>query len=226
MRITWYGHAAFRIETHGLSLVLDPYRWPDSGGYAPIGDGADVVVVSHENDRYHSHLGQIAPGFEVVRGLELPPGGVDLKSGVHLDAIHVFETPEKRAEDEVALLQLQSEGLRVVFLGDLGHPLDEAELAPLKGAEIVLASAGGKPTIAIDELVPLLETIGPRLVVPMHYKTPWINLDILDVQPLLDALPGWTVQRSGGSSVEVSRTALPEKPTVLVLRPARPGAPA
>ena len=33
MRITWYGHAAFLIETQGLRIILDPYRSPDSGGY-------------------------------------------------------------------------------------------------------------------------------------------------------------------------------------------------
>jgi L-ascorbate metabolism protein UlaG (beta-lactamase superfamily) len=61
MQITWYGHAAFLIETEGLRIILDPYRSPDSGGYQPIADPADLVVVSHENDRYHSHIGQIVP---------------------------------------------------------------------------------------------------------------------------------------------------------------------
>ena len=36
MRITWYGHAAFLIETQGLRIILDPYRSPDCGGYEPI----------------------------------------------------------------------------------------------------------------------------------------------------------------------------------------------
>ena len=63
MRFTWYGHAAFLVETNGLRIILDPYRSPDCGGYEPIAEPADVVVVSHENDRYHSHLGQIAPPF-------------------------------------------------------------------------------------------------------------------------------------------------------------------
>ena len=67
MRITWYGHAAFLIETQGLRIILDPFRSPDSGGYEPIAEPADLVVVSHENDRYHSHLGQIVAPFEVVR---------------------------------------------------------------------------------------------------------------------------------------------------------------
>ena len=75
MKITWYGHAAFLIETAGLRVILDPYRSPDSGGYEPIAEPADLVVVSHENDRYHSHLGQIVPPFEVIRALEVPPGG-------------------------------------------------------------------------------------------------------------------------------------------------------
>jgi hypothetical protein len=63
MRITWYGHAAFLIETEGLRIILDPFRSPESGGYAPINDTADLVIVSHENDRYHSHLGQIVPSL-------------------------------------------------------------------------------------------------------------------------------------------------------------------
>ena len=47
MLITWYGHAAFRLEACGTRIIIDPYRSPDSGGYRPIDDTADVVVVSH-----------------------------------------------------------------------------------------------------------------------------------------------------------------------------------
>ena len=67
MKITWYGHAAFLIETQGLRIILDPYRSPDCGGYEPIAEPADLVIVSHENDRYHSHLGQIIPPFDTIR---------------------------------------------------------------------------------------------------------------------------------------------------------------
>src|SRR5690242_15851485 len=99
MRITWYGHAAFLIETLGSRIILDPYKSPDSGGYEPIGEPADVVVVSHENDRYHSHLGQLVPPFEVVRGLEIAEGGTPM-CGIRFDAVRVFETPERQPEDE------------------------------------------------------------------------------------------------------------------------------
>src|SRR3954463_13919394 len=108
MRITWYGHAAFLIETLGLRIILDPYRSPDSGGYLPIDEPADLVIVSHENDRYHSHLGQIVPPFEVVRALELPKGGGEFK-GLRVHAVHVFETPERKPADEVTIVHFEAE---------------------------------------------------------------------------------------------------------------------
>jgi L-ascorbate metabolism protein UlaG (beta-lactamase superfamily) len=220
MRITWYGHAAFLVETGGLRVILDPYRSPDSGGYLPIDEPADVVVVSHENDRYHSHLGQIVPPFEVIRALEMPPGGQTVL-GLHVEAIHVFESPERLAEDEVTIVHFRAEGLHVVFLGDLGHALTEAELAPLRGADIVLAAAGGPPTIDFPEIPPLLDAIGPRLIVPMHYKTPRINLNIQPVERFLDVLPEVPVDRPGTSAFEVARETLPETRRIMLLASAR-----
>jgi L-ascorbate metabolism protein UlaG (beta-lactamase superfamily) len=220
MRITWYGHAAFLIESQGTRMILDPYRSPDSGGYEPIGEPADLVVVSHENDRYHSHLGQIVPPFETIRALELPAEGTVFR-GLQIDAIHVFETPARLPEDEVTIVHFKSEGLHVVFLGDLGHPLGQAELAPLKGADIVLAAAGGPPTIDLVEIPALLDAIGPRIVIPMHYKTPKINLDIQPLERFLDVFAYARVKRTGTSLIEVTPGSLPEKRTIVVLDHAR-----
>jgi L-ascorbate metabolism protein UlaG (beta-lactamase superfamily) len=220
MRITWYGHAAFLIETQGLRIILDLYRSPDSGGYEPIAEPADLVVTSHENDRYHSHLGQIIPPFETVRALELPSEGKVIR-GIRIEAIHVFESPERRPEDEVTIVHFRSDGLHVVFLGDLGHPLSEAELAPLRGAQIVLAAAGGPPTIDYPEIPGLLAAIGPRIVVPLHYKTPRINLNIQPLERFLTVLPHDPVDRPGTSSFEITRATLPERRRSVVLEHAR-----
>jgi L-ascorbate metabolism protein UlaG (beta-lactamase superfamily) len=233
MRITWYGHAAFRIEAEGLRIILDPYRSPDSGGYAPVSDPADIVAVSHDNDRYHSHLGQIVPPFEVVRGLELPPEG-RVVGGIRFEAIRVYETPRpltpprrplpsgpSPADDEVTILHFRADGLHVAFLGDLGHPLIDDELAPIRGAKVVLIPAGGPPTIDYPDIPALLDAIDPRLVVPMHYKTPKINLDIQPVERILDAMPDDPVDRTGRSTIEVRREDLPDRRRIILLEPAR-----
>jgi L-ascorbate metabolism protein UlaG (beta-lactamase superfamily) len=220
MRITWYGHAAFLIETQGLRIILDPYRSPDVGGYLPIDEQADLVVVSHENDRYHSHLGQIIPPFQVVRALELPEGGEVIR-GIRFEAIRVFETPERKPEDEVTIIHFRSEDLHLVFLGDLGHPLTVAELAPLRGAEIVLAAAGGPPTIDFPDIPPLLDAILPRVVLPMHYKTPKINLNIQPVERFLEVLPDDPVVGVASSQLVITRETLPERRTIFLLEHAR-----
>src|SRR4029077_14038747 len=117
--------------------------------------------------------------------------------------------------------QFEVEGLRLVFLGDLGHSLTEAELAPLRGADVVLAPAGGPPTIDYPEIPALLDAIGPRLVLPMHYKTPRINLETQPLERFLEALPGDRVVRAGSSSLEATRDSLPEQRTIIVLEHAR-----
>ncbi len=220
MRLTWYGHAAFRIDTVGARMILDPYRSPDCGGYEPIADPADVVFVSHENDRYHSHTGQIFPPFELIRGLEIPNEGTTAH-GLRLQVVRVFETPERKPDDEVTILHFRSEGMHVVFLGDLGHPLSESEVAPLRGADVVLVPAGGPPTLALDDIPPLLQAIRPRLVVPMHYKTPKIDLKIQSIESFLERFPGVPIERPWKSSVELNAAHLPSELTILRLEYAR-----
>lgn len=220
MRLTWYGHAAFLVETQGLRIIMDPFRSPDSGGYEPINEPADIVVVSHENDRYHSHLGQIIPPFDVVRGLELPPEGREVR-GVRFEPIRVFETPERLPEDEVTIVHFRSEGLHLVHLGDLGHSLTVEEVAPLRGADILLIPAGGPPTIDYPEIPPLLDAIAPRLVVPMHYQTPKINLKIQPVERFLEQVTGFHVTQSALASLDITSKTISPGSRVLLMDHAR-----
>jgi len=220
MRITWYGHASFLVETQGRRIILDPFRSPDSGGYEPIDEPADLVIVSHENDRYHSHLGQIVRPFEVLKALEIPSGGVDY-FGLTFEAIRVYESPERKSGDEVTIIHFRSEGLHVVFLGDLGHALEPAEIQPLIGADVVLIPAGGTPTIDLSEIPALLKAIRPRLILPMHYKTPKINLKIEPLEAFLAVLPRLASTRPGTTWIDVNRQTLPDTPQIVVLEHAR-----
>jgi L-ascorbate metabolism protein UlaG (beta-lactamase superfamily) len=221
MHITWYGHAAFKVETEGRSVILDPYRSPDCGGYAPINDRADVVVVSHDNDRYHSHLGQIIGPFEVVHGLKVPSSGVNA-AGIHFGAIPCHETPEKLPGDEVSIVHFWSEGLRVVHIGDLGHDLTIAEVDPIRGADVVMVPVGGPPTLAIDRIRPLLNLIGARVMLPMHYLVPGkIDLDIRPVDDFLATVSNWSIDLSADSSITVDSRTIRDLATITVLRPAR-----
>ncbi len=223
MQVTWLGHAAFLIEGDGLRIVLDPYRSPDCGGFAPINVEADLVIVSHENDRYHSHLGQIQGDFEIVRGRELPAEGRVAK-GLRVHAIPCFETPEKREGDEVTILHFTLEGRHVVHVGDLGHALNDQEIAPLRGADLLLFPAGGPPTIDFPLMADLIAAIKPRIVIPMHYLIPGkINLAIQPVERFLEAIPGdWPVVRENASTITLEPSSNSHvRPAIHILQPAR-----
>lgn len=220
MRITWYGHAAFLIEAEERRIILDPYRSPDSGGYLPIEDRADLVVVSHENDRYHSHLGQIVPPFQVLKALEVGEGG-EVRFGIRFETIRVYETPERKPEDEVTIVHFRADGLHVVFLGDLGHALAEDEVGRLRGADVLMIPAGGPPTLDFPEMRPLLDAIGPKLILPMHYKTPRINLNIQPIERFLELFDDIPVDRPGRSTIELRPEDVPGRSRIVVLDHAR-----
>ena len=59
------------------------------------------------------------------------------------------------------------------------------------------------------------------MVLPMHFKTRKINLNIKPVIKFLEVMPGDPVVRTGSTSIEVSRETLPERRTIFVLDYAR-----
>jgi L-ascorbate metabolism protein UlaG (beta-lactamase superfamily) len=44
MRMTFYAHASFRLETPEVSVVTDPYT-PGASGFDPLDEPADLVIM-------------------------------------------------------------------------------------------------------------------------------------------------------------------------------------
>jgi L-ascorbate metabolism protein UlaG (beta-lactamase superfamily) len=233
MKITWYGHAAFLIEGEGRRIILDPYtsnteaeersretgrKVGGCGDYAPINEPADVVAISHMNEKYHSNLRGVRGSPTVINGLELFDRPATA-AGVTFQAVRVWENEERR--EPIAMIHFVLEGLRLCHMGDLGHALSPAEVAPIRGVDILLALAGGKPTICLPDLKEAITTIGPRVTIPMHYWTPRINLNILPLEQFLGLFPPEQIDRRNSPTLELTRNSLPLEPRVVVLPHAR-----
>lgn len=229
MEITWYGHAAFRIDARNsggetVGIVLDPYRAPDVGTYGPIADAADVVAVSHENQKYHSFVAGVGGAPEVVDGLTLldapQPKGV---LGISFTAARVWENDERR--EPIAMVGVEAEGVRVLHMGDCGHGLSPEEVAACGRVDVLLALAGGAPTLSLPDLVRFVGDLEPRVVIPMHFGNDKINLNLRPLDDLLALLPaGCRVRRLDSPTVSVAPDTLPPHsptPEVWVLPPAR-----
>lgn len=185
LQVTWLGHAGFLLESStGTRVLLDPYRAPDAGAYAPIDVPADVVLVSHLNPKYHSHW-EAASGNPVrLNGLDLAgeTDGVDAH-GIIFRAIQVWESPERKTP--VSMPYFEMDGVTICHSGDLGHVLTAAEAAPLMGIDVFLAVAGGPPTVSLPDMKATIDLIQPKIVIPMHYQNGKVNLPI---QPIDDFL--------------------------------------
>jgi L-ascorbate metabolism protein UlaG (beta-lactamase superfamily) len=215
MRLTLLGHAAFLIETAGQRIITDPY----SGqiGYLPIHESADIVTVSHHNPVYHSCLEELEGDFQVVHGLEVLESE-QKTSDISFGAVEVFE--REPDEGPNAMVWLESEGIRVLHMGDCGVLPSDETLAKCGRVDVLLALTGGAPTIALGDLLVMVEKLQPRIVVPMHFGVPGLSMSALPVEAFME-MWGDEVVTHHGSTFEVAANRLPAQKELHVVVPAR-----
>jgi L-ascorbate metabolism protein UlaG (beta-lactamase superfamily) len=208
MKIKWYGHACFRIEGGGVSIVTDPYT-PEVAGLDAVEERADVVIMSSATDRFHSNAAMVPGDPKILDALEIAGRG-SMESLKH-----------KANPDENAIYRFTVEGVSILHLGDLGNPLTNEQLDRLRGrVDILLALTGGPPTIELEDLDRAIEEIGPRIVIPMHYQIPRLKLDILPLEAFTSRYPEDAITRVGSAEVELSQSTLPRTRQIYVLEPA------
>jgi L-ascorbate metabolism protein UlaG (beta-lactamase superfamily) len=230
MQLTWYGHAAFLLESDAAPeskrVILDPYRAPDVGTYAPIDDWADIIAVSHENEKYHSFVGGVRGRGKdhapyVMDGLTLlSQKQPEVTQGIPFTATKVFENEER--EGLIAMVGVTVDGIRFLHMGDCGHGLSAEETAACGPVDVLLALAGGPPTLSLPDLVAFIEALKPKIVVPMHFGNDKINLNLRPISDFLALLPQEIPVRSfDASTISLSPADLPAATEVWVLPPAR-----
>jgi L-ascorbate metabolism protein UlaG (beta-lactamase superfamily) len=220
LRITWYGHACFRLETVGVSIVTDPYT-PEPAGLGAVPEPADAVVMSSALDEAHSNPGMVPGSPTVLNALEAVGEPRRLVDGVTVEAVAAMEGSDRPDDPKAnALYRFALAGVQICHMGDVGNPLTEAQLAPLRGrVDVLLALAGAGLTIALPDLDAAIAEIRPRVVIPMHYQTPSLLYSAGPVEDFLDRHPGTPIVRHPDSTLALSADGLPENLTIHVLRP-------
>jgi len=217
MKITFYGHAAFKIETNGTRIIMDPYKSPDCK-YDPINEETDVVTICDKDEYpFHAATDNILGNFEVLYGLDAVEKPRTIK-GVTFHAVKTYELEDR--EQPNAMVHFKAEGIHLCHMGDCGIRLSEDEVAPIRNVDVLLALAGGERTIPLDALKDAIDRIGPKLIIPMHYSTNKLQF-AKPVDEFLSYFPANEVERRISSSVEITQKTLPKKRKVLVLQHAR-----
>jgi L-ascorbate metabolism protein UlaG (beta-lactamase superfamily) len=209
--IKWFGHSCFLISLgDGIRIMTDPFD--QSVGY-PIPDvSADVVAVSHDHFD-HNNVSAVKGGPEVVKGTgEKKAKGISFKG---VGAFHDEKQGSLRGKDTIFLWELG--GIKFAHLGDLGTELSQDQIKEMGSVEVLFVPTGGYYTIDARTADKVVSSLNPRVVIPMHYKTPVMgpNFPIAGVDEFLKGKEN--VEKVGKNSVTFTKDTLPQKTTIYVL---------
>lgn len=191
MRITWLGHACFMVEHKDYRVVIDPFC--DVPGFSDVCAEAEEVLCSH---------GHFDHAYR--EGVALQAGKDSPFTVQALESFHDDKAGALRGKNLLHILS--ADGLNVVHLGDLGHPLDEAQTAALRGCDVLLIPVGGTYTVDGDTAAAIVGALQPRVVIPMHYRGAGFGFDNIDtVDTFLAHFSDGSVRRYEENRINVTK---------------------
>ncbi len=211
MKIQYLGHSCFKLtESTGTTVVADPYK--GIGYELPKPLTADAVTVSHQHYD-HNNVGAIS-GKPVV----IDKDGFYELPGVEITGIKSYHDDKEGAlRGENVIYKFRMDGLEICHLGDLGEECSAELLELLLPVNILIIPVGGNYTIDAELAKEYVDRIMPEIVIPMHYKTRNLTIDIDKAQGFLDLFDDEDVDVCHKDVLEFSRDDLTEEKTKIIL---------
>ncbi len=193
MRLTYYGHSCFLVETAHARLLLDPYLTDNPRAAIPAADvRCDNILISHGHEdhtcdalaiarrcdatiianyeiaEYFSAQGARVHGMNPGGGFNFPFGRVKLTIAHHTSSVEAGLKPIYLGAPCGILVQ--ADGKTLYHAGDTALFLD-MQLIGRAGIDIALLPIGDNFTMGPEDAVTALDFLRPKLAVPMHYNT-------------------------------------------------------
>lgn len=224
--LEYIAHASFRVHSpDGETVVIDPYADRVWLGYDfPAEFGASTVLITHphydhDGGRYRDlevpwpsdtrvidGPGQYSVGDLSIRGVQ----------GKHADPYG------KEFGQRNTIFVVEAAGIRIAHVGDNG-PLTEENVRELGRVDVLLLPIDGVfHILAEEEIENIIDAVDPRVVVPMHYRIPELEVDA-DSPSDLGPVDPWLEGREGVLRLDtnihaLSQTDLDQAPRILVFR--------
>lgn len=162
MQLFWQGYSSIRIESKNgdmvSTLVTDPFENESSIRF-PRTVEPDLLVLSHEDRKRFNLAGVSGKPFIVSR-----PGEYEAK-GVFVHGIQ-----DGSVSDQQLVHRITTEGMAIAFLGSMKRKPTNEELEKLENIDILVLPVGGGDVMDAEAAADIVQTIEPRIVVPVHYQ--------------------------------------------------------
>ena len=198
IKLTWLGHATFRIETPGgKTVIIDP--WVMQNPMCPPGEKdvkkVDIMLVTHD------HLDHIGDAVEIAKkhrptvvGIpelcgwlgkkgvkqtaEMNKGGTQTVDDVKVTMVHADHSCGIQDGDEIVyageacgFVVEFSNGLKIYHAGDTNVFGDMAIIRDLYAPEIAMLPIGDHYTMSPREAAYACNLLKAKTVIPMHFGT-------------------------------------------------------
>ncbi len=190
-KMTWFGHAAFQVETGGKMLLIDPYLSDNpSTDVSPDSLKPDFILISHGHG---DHVGdavaiakrsgaQVISNFEIANWFDAQGVGTHAQhlGGGHKHpfgylkltlALHGSALPDgSYGGNPAGFLLTTNAGEKVYFACDTGL-FGDMRLIGEEGIDLAVLPIGDNFTMGPDDALRAVKLIQPKHVIPVHYDT-------------------------------------------------------
>ncbi len=157
MHISWLGSTAIKIQARPLdrdvTVVIDPYK-PKKGNF-PRSLTPDVGLYTHGADNSITLSGN--------------PFILDTAGECETNGVLITSVPGH--ESDQFLLRVDVEQMSLAHLGRCKKPLTDEQLELLGNIDILCVPVGGKDCYNAEEAVKAVNSIEPRVVIPILHKS-------------------------------------------------------
>ena len=211
--VIWLGHACFMLKGKNRKLIFDPFK---GIGLPRPKAKADIVLCSHSHSDHNNAAAVSHKRSIVLEGFT----GIARISDISVKGIATYHDEvqgSKRGKNSVYSVGL--DGLSFCHLGDLGHELSASHVREVGSVDVLFLPVGGFYTIGPEQARRVMESLKPRITVPMHYRLPGMSKAFNQLSTLKSfTRKDENVKRLKGPRFTVSRDDLPERPLIIVAK--------
>lgn len=194
MKITYYGHACFLVETGGKKIIFDPFITPNEkaksidvskieADYILVSHGhidhvADVEAIAKNNGARLVSNFEIVSWFEATKGVKnvhpMNIGGswnFDFGKVKYVNAVHSSTLPDGSGGGNPGGFVVETADGSFYFAGDTALTYDMKLLGEFHKLDFALLPIGDNFTMGVDDAVVASQYINCKHVIGMHYDT-------------------------------------------------------
>ncbi len=162
MQIQYFGLSSFKLTSKDTTSIIDPFS--KESGLTPPRGNADLLILSEKDNELYSYTSSISGEPFIVDG----PGEYDVKEHT------ITGIPVKDKDGRVVTVYLiELEGIKILHLAHIKKlALNQDELEDIGDVDILLIPVGGDEVLDYDEAAKAVNYIEPKIVIPMHFKSP------------------------------------------------------